>query len=90
MVQTNSLQLLLQQFEVLLNSRSISWSHISAEHAQQTVQLLRQLQRQKTSKKNLDQSEEVISIFTGLPILDNSKTTLQVRVDFCCRARLIA
>lgn len=87
MVQTNSLQLLLQQFEVLLNSRSISWSHISAEHAQQTVQLLRQLQRQKT---NLDQSEEVISIFTGLPILDNSKTTLQVRVDFCCRARLIA
>lgn len=87
MVQTNSLQLLLQQFEVLLNSCTISWSHISAEHAQQTVQLLRQLQRQKT---NLDQSEEVISIFTGLPILDNSKTTLQVRVDFCCRARLIA
>lgn len=46
---TDSLQLLLQQLEVLLNGGSISWSHISTEHAQQTVQLLGQLKRKTQS-----------------------------------------
>lgn len=42
--QTDGLQLLLQQFEVLLDGGSVRRRHVGTEHAQKTVQLLRQLQ----------------------------------------------
>lgn len=44
-VLTDTLQFLLQMFERLLNGGSVGGGDVCAEHAQQTVQLLRELEQ---------------------------------------------
>lgn len=45
-VLTDTLQLLLQVFERLLNGSSVGRGDVRTEHAQQTIQLLRELEQQ--------------------------------------------